>query len=172
MHRTNPRQEQHSRAFLNSRSWRPRRFSGCKIAAVLSTLVLKALLFTSSTAQAQEPQILPLREDIEFGVISSQPGICRMNRRGRLLGLAGQDCVGNGQSARFILRGTPGSVVNIQTYGSQSGNVRFTPRINGRSTKNLGGNGRRRISVFGDLQITGTAAGQYSLNYVMNINYE
>lgn len=136
-------------------------------------LVLIAIeLIVCSKACAQEPLILPFRDEIEFGVISNKTGICRMNRRGRLIGLGGQDCVGNGRNAFFWVAGNRNTVVNIQAHGSQSDNVRFTPRINGRSTKNLGPRGRRNIRVFGDLEITGPAAGRYALGYVLNINYE
>lgn len=136
-------------------------------------MVLIAIeLAVSSKAYAQEPVILPFRDEIEFGVISNKTGICRMNRRGRLIGLGGQDCVGNGRSARFRVIGNRNTVINIQAHGSQSDNVRFTPRINGRATKNLGPGGRRNIRVFGDLEITGPAAGRYALGYVLNINYE
>ena len=121
---------------------------------------------------AQEPVVQAITEDIEFGVIPSNRGICRMNRRGRLLGLAGQDCVGDGRSAHFRVTGIANSVINVQTSGSQDGNVQFTPRINGSATKNLGGNGRQNVFVFGDLQIAGQATGSYSLGYVLNINYE
>ena len=138
----------------------------------VSLILITSELLVVGNAYAQEPLILPFRDEIEFGVISSKIGICRMNRRGRLIGLGGQDCVGNGQSAFFWVIGSRNTVVNIQANGSQSGNVRFTPRINGRSTKNLGPRGRRNIRVFGDLEITGPASGRYALGYVLNINYE
>lgn len=135
-------------------------------------LIAAALYSLPFYSFAQEPVVQTLTEDIEFGVISSNIGICRINRRGRLLGLAGQDCVGDGSSARFRVVGIANSVINIQTVGSQNGNVQFTPRINGRATKSLGGNGRQNIFVFGDLQISGPATGSYSLSYILNINYE
>lgn len=142
------------------------------IRLVISLMLGVCALFSIKSSLAQEPLIIPQQDQIDYGVISNKTGICRMNRRGNLMGLAGQDCVGSGQSGRFIVFGFPNTVVNVQVVGSQISNVRFTPRINGRSTRRLGGNARRNIRVFGDLEIFGPAAGRFSLSYLLNINYE
>lgn len=134
-----------------------------------------ALVFFSTTLLAQppaEPTVQTLRDSIEFGAISNATGICRVNRRGRLIGLGGQDCTGQGQSARYRVIGLANSVVNIQTAGSSSGNVSFTPSVGRRNTLRLNQRGRRGITVFGDLNIQGPAAGSYSLAYTVSINYE
>ena len=142
---------------------------------ILLTAVTIAVLvaFAASTvAHAQEPAVTPLRDSIEFGAISNASGTCRMNRRGRLLGIGGQDCVGQGQTARYLIQGDANAVINIQTIGSQAGNVRFEPTVGRRTTRTLNQRGTRRVTVYGDLSLLGPAAGGYSLAYTVSINYE
>ena len=135
-------------------------------------LFLVVLLLSVADAHAQEPTVLPLRDSIEFGVISSSPGVCRLNRRGSLIGLSGQDCIGQGQTARYLIQGTANRIINIQAAGSSIGNLRFEPNIGRRTTRALNGNGRRRFTVWGDLVVGNNVHGAYALAYTVSINYE
>lgn len=135
-------------------------------------LLIIFLLLAFVNAHGQEPSVLPLRDSIEFGVISTAPGICRLNRQGALIGLSGQDCIGQGQTARYLIQGSPNSIINILVAGSDYGNLQFTPNAGRRSTRTLNGNGRRRITVWGDLIVGAEAGGSHSLAYTVSINYE
>jgi len=146
-------------------------FASIKKIAILLAGLLTVSAELITLVYAQEPEITSLRETIEFGVISGKEGICRMNRRGRLLGLAGQDCVGRGQTARYRIIGERFAVVNIQALGSDQGPVSFRPVVAGSSTRVLRGR-NRNVVIAGDLTISGRASGSYSLNYIININYE
>ncbi|MEM8499194.1 MAG: DUF4402 domain-containing protein [Pseudomonadota bacterium] len=111
--------------------------------------------------------------DIEFGRISSENGICRMNSRGTLLGYSGQTCLGAGRYAEFDLLGEQGRIVNISLIGSGSKpGIRFKPRMEGRQVKALSRGGKRRLKVAGDLEIENAAYGKHSLTYSIMVNYE
>lgn len=111
--------------------------------------------------------------DIEFGQISSENGLCRMNTRGTLMGYAGQTCLGTGRYAEFELFGEKKRIVNISLIGSgKKPGVQFVPRMNGRQTKALSHRGKRRVKVAGDLELDNALDGKYSLTYLIMVNYE
>lgn len=111
--------------------------------------------------------------DIEFGRISSENGICRMNTRGTLLGHAGQTCLGTGRYAEFDLIGEKRRIVNISLIGSGSKpGIRFEPRMEGRQVKTLSRRGKRRLKVAGDLELDNAVDGKHSLTYSIMVNYE
>ncbi|MFK7733559.1 MAG: DUF4402 domain-containing protein [Pseudomonadales bacterium] len=111
--------------------------------------------------------------DIEFGRISSEDGVCRMNSRGTLMGYSGQTCLGSGRFAEFDLFGEKRRIVNISLAGSGSKpGIRFQPRMEGRQTKTLSHRGIRRLKVAGDLVLENASDGKHSLTYLIMVNYE
>ncbi len=150
----------------------------CKILLVVYFLIapLHAIAESISAYGPQHHDALRLRAantHIEFGRISSENGICRMNNRGTLLGYSGQTCLGTGRYAEFELFGEKKRVVNISLIGSGSNpGIRFKPRLEGRQTKALSQRGKRRLRVAGDLELTNASNGKHALTYLIMVNYE
>ena len=118
-------------------------------------------------------QIDAIDSDLEYGVIANETGICRMNDRGSLLGLSGQNCLGSGSPATFTINGDPGLVIFITAVGSTNGlGVEFDPTISGSATRVISFNGSTTLTIVGDLILNNAQGGSHSLQYLVNINYE
>lgn len=131
------------------------------------------MLTRPETQRHKALRLLASNTDIEFGRISSENGICRMNTRGTLLGYSGQTCLGTGRYAEFDLFGEKRRIVNISLIGSGSTpGIRFEPRMEGRQVKALSHRGKRRLKVAGDLALENAADGKHSLTYSIMVNYE
>ena len=117
--------------------------------------------------------LTPYSADLDFGIIANENGICRMNDRGSLLGLAGQSCLGSGTRAVFSITGEPGRVIYIEVSGSGDGRgVHFTPAISGSPTKVISPAGNTLLVLSGDLQIDNAESGQHSLDFLVCVHYE
>lgn len=115
----------------------------------------------------------PVASNLEYGVIASENGICRMNDRGSLLGLAGQSCLGNGSPAQFSINGDPGLVIFVTAAGSTDNQgVEFAPSIAGSATKVISPSGATSLSIVGDLILNNAGDGAHSLDYLVNVHYE
>lgn len=125
-------------------------------------------------AQAQAPIAMQaLSQDLDFGVIASENGICRMNDRGSLIGLSGQSCLGSGTRGIFNIMGEPGRVIYITANGSgNNSGVAFTPKISGSANKVIAANGKALLVVAGDLHLNNANGGKHSLDYVICVHYE
>ena len=144
-----------------------------RIAALFA--VLSILLPTQlPKAIAQAPITMqPFSQDLDYGIIANENGICRMNDRGSLIGLSGQNCLGSGTRGIFNIMGEPGRVIFIIANGSGNNNgVGFTPKISGSANKVIAANGSTLLVVAGDLQINNASGGKHSLDYVICVHYE
>ncbi|MFK8020781.1 MAG: hypothetical protein AB8B86_13495 [Pseudomonadales bacterium] len=144
------------------------------IAQPLKADALKALNPTITNQEhGQALRVYSASTDINFGRISGENGVCRMNQRGFLLGLQGQTCVGKGHKASFEIHGANHRFVHINAYGSDAGRgVSFTPRISGRGFRSLSRRGQGRFTVIGDLRMQSALDGKHALSYLLTVNYE
>ena len=137
-------------------------------------LPLTLIISTGSDAVADPPlELVPFSQNLDYGVIANEDGICRMNDRGNLIGLAGQSCLGSGTRAIFNITGTPGSVINISATGGNNGmGVSFKPSVSGSLTKVIPGSGSTPLVVAGDLVLQNAKAGQHAIEYIVCVYYE
>jgi len=130
------------------------------------------LLLLSPLAWSQTALTINERDTLDFGVISNENGICKMNNVGALSGVNGQTCVGTGVLAKFQIKGQANYAFFILVSGSSSNGVTLTPKIKGGSSRTLSASGTRTIYIFGELTLNNATPGTPSLSYLMSVNYE
>ncbi len=136
-------------------------------------IVLSTALLTSAAFGDQSLELVPFSQDLDFGVIANEDGVCRMNDRGSLIGLAGQSCLGSGSRAIFNVTGAPGRVINISATGGNNGmGVSFEPSISGSLTKVIAANGSAPLVIAGDLVLQNAKSGQHAIEYIVCVYYE
>ena len=167
---------------MRKRNWQTS-IALCNLAK-LSALILLATPLRAEVLDRLNPEMTDRKHDqalrlysasteINFGRISSENGVCRMNQRGFLLGLQGQTCVGKGHHASFEIHGANQRFVHINAFGSDAGRgVSFTPRISGREFRSLSRRGQGRFTVIGDLRMQNALDGKHALSYLLTVNYE
>ena len=139
-----------------------------RVAAVLAAALHGNALFANPPLA-----LVPFSQDLDFGVIANEDGVCRMNDRGNLIGLAGQSCLGSGSRAIFNVTGEPGSVINISATGGSNGmGVSFEPAVSGSLTKVIATNGSALLVIGGDLVLQNAKSGQHAIEYIVRVYYE
>ena len=141
---------------------------------VLQNIALLVAALSGFASQAEQSlELVPFSQDLDFGVIANEDGVCRMNDRGSLIGLAGQSCLGSGSRAIFNVTGTPGSVINISATGGNNGmGVSFAPSVSGSLTKVIAANGSAPLVIAGDLVLQNAKSGQHAIEYIVCVYYE
>jgi hypothetical protein len=129
------------------------------------------LLLVAPLAWTQTALTISEKESLDFGVISNENGICKMNNVGALTGTNGQICVGTGVLARFQIKGQANYAFFVLVSGSSSNGVTLTPLIKGGSSKTLSSTGLRNIFIYGNLTLNNATLGVPSLSYLMSVNY-
>lgn len=147
------------------------RFKTFRLSAFL--LLKSSLWLAVSQTSAETPvSVVPYSADLDFGIIANEDGICRMNDRGNLIGLAGQSCLGSGTRGIFEIQGEPGRVVYIEATGASQQGITFNPDVAGSATKVISSAGKTLVVLSGDLVLQNASSGQHSINYLMCVHYE
>lgn len=109
-------------------------------------------------------------QQIDFGLLSPENGICTMLSGGALVGSQGQSCSGAGIPGEIQITGESNQVVGISFIPGTQDGITFRPQVDGPSSIIL--KGKKSITIIGELEFSNAQEGSFSIQYTLSANYE
>lgn len=143
-------------------------------ACIIFASITSATTLTSS-AQVQIVDELSVAElkKMDFGVIDSRNGKCRMDVDGALTGSDGQNCSGLSIPGEFRISGSQDQLIEISVESSSPvDGIVFNPELADGPAYTLSSEGETTIKVVGELVLNSATAGAKSISYTLTANYQ